>query len=377
MTRRAHGEGSLYQLPSGRWRDTVELGWEGGKRRRKYVHGRSQREVREALDRIKRTRAEGLTPAPERLTVGRFLDEWLTLTVEPSLAPKTFRTYSGIVKGHIRPVLGHHRLSALAASDVQRMLNAKAAAGLSKRTVGMIREVLRNGLNAALRAGLLARNPAEHVRVPRPERRDVRPYTSEQLRRLLAVAESDRLGALYIAVVGLGLRQSEALALRWEDVDLEKGVVTVSGALTRSGRTLLRKEPKTAAGRRRLPVPDFVLSSLQRHRVRQLEARILAGSRWVEGGCIFTTTIGTPLDGPTVTRRLHALLRAADLPDLRFHDLRHQFASWLLAGGENVRLVAELLGHQDSSLTLRTYSHVLPQAKVDAMSRLDRVLSGS
>jgi integrase len=201
MTRRAHGEGSLYQLPSGRWRDTVELGWEGGKRRRKYVHGRSQREVREALDRIKRTRAEGLTPAPERLTVGRFLDEWLTLTVEPSLAPKTFRTYSGIVKGHIRPVLGHHRLSALAASDVQRMLNAKAAAGLSKR--------------------------------------------------------------------------------------------------------------------------------------------------------------------------------AADLPDLRFHDLRHQFASWLLAGGENVRLVAELLGHQDSSLTLRTYSHVLPQAKVDAMSRLDRVLSGS
>lgn len=376
MSKRAHGEGSLYQLPNGKWRGAVDLGWEGGRRRRRYVYGSSQREARDKLDAFRRAQADGLTPAPERLTLGKFLDDWLTEVVAPATSPKTYRTYAGVVRVHLKPTLGHIRLRALAPIDVQRMLNAKAKEGLSKRSVAMIREVLRNALGGAIRMGYLARNPAELVSVPTPERRRVTPYTAVQVRRFLEAAGRDRLGALYATVIGLGLRQGEALGMRWTDLDLEASTLAVSGALKRVDGLLARQAPKTASSRRTLPLPDFVRDSLQRHRVRQIEERLAAGDRWRDTGYVFTTSVGTPLDGPTVTKRLHALLEAADLPDLTFHDLRHQFASILLGQGEQLKVVSELLGHQDSALTLRTYSHVLEEAKTTAVRRLDALVAG-
>lgn len=371
MRRRAHGEGSIYQLTDGRWRAALDLGWDEGRRRRKYFHGRTQAEVREKLAEYERARSDGQNPAPERLTVGRYLDDWLAQVVRPARAAKTVRTYEGVVRVHLKPGLGHVRLRALAPMDIQRLLNAKASKGLSRRSVQMIREVLRNALRGAVRMGYLPRNPAEHVSAPVPDRRRVRPLNASELRAFLAAAPQDRLGALFVTVVGLGLRQGEALALRWEDIDLEAPTLAVDGALKRVDGTLQRLAPKTASSRRRMPMPEFVSAELQRHRVRQLESRLLAGSRWQETGYVFTTTVGTPLDGPAVTKHLHRFLAAAGLPDLTFHDLCHQFASLLLAGGESLKVVSELLGHQDSALTLRTYSHVLPEAKRDAVHRLD------
>jgi len=371
VKRRAHGEGSIYRLGDGRWRAALDLGWEAGKRKRKYFHGHTQDEVRRKLGDYERALSDGRTPAPERLTVGRYLDDWLEEVVRPAKAPKTTRTYEGIVRVHLKPSLGHTRLRALAPLEIQRMLNAKAAAGLSRRTVQMIREVLRNALRGAVRMGYLPRNPAEHVSVPVPQRRRVRPFTVRELEDFLDAAPDDRLGALFVTVVGLGLRQGEALGLRWEDIDFDAGLLAVDGALKRVGGRLQRLEPKTVSSRRRLPMPDFVASELQRHRVRQLQQRLLAGSRWVDSGYVFTTTIGSPLDGPAVTKQLHRFLRNAGLPDMRFHDLRHQFASLLLAGGESVKVVSELLGHQDGALTLRTYSHVLPDAMRQAVHRMD------
>lgn len=371
MRRRAHGEGSIYQQPDERWRAALDLGWEEGKRRRKYFYGHTQAEVRQKLADYERALAGGHSPAPERLTVGRYLDSWLEDVVRPSKAPKTVRTYEGVVRVHLKPSLGHVRLNGLAPLEVQRMLNAKAAGGLSRRSVQMVREVLRNALSGAVRMGYMPRNPAEHVSVPVPERRRVRPFNPSELRSFLEATQGDRLGALFVTVVGLGLRQGEALGLRWEDIDLESRTLTVTGALKRVDGTLQRLAPKTASSRRRMPMPEFVASELQRHRVRQLESRLLAGSRWQETGYVFTTTVGTPLDGPTVTKHLHRFLRPSGLPDITFHDLRHQFASLLLAGGESLKVVSELLGHQDSALTLRTYSHVLPEAKRDAVHRLD------
>lgn len=371
MKRRAHGEGSIYQLRDGRWRAALDLGWDEGKRRRKYFYGLTQAEVRDKLSTYERALSDGQSPAPERLTVGRYLDDWIAEVVRPAKAPKTTRTYEGVVRVHLKPGLGHVRLKALAPMDIQRLLNAKASTGLSRRSVQIIREVLRNALRGAVRMGYLPRNPAEHVSAPAPDRRRVRPLNASELRAFLAAAPGDRLGALFVTVVGLGLRQGEALALRWEDIDLETRTLAVDGALKRVDGTLKRLAPKTASSRRRVPMPEFVAEEVQRHRLRQLESRLLAGSRWQETRYVFTTTVGTPLDGPTVTKHLHRFLARAGLPDLSFHDLRHQFASLLLAGGESLKVVSELLGHQDSALTLRTYSHVLPEAKRDAVHRLD------
>ena len=121
-------------------------------------------------------------------------------------------------------------------------------------------------------------------------------------------------------------------------------------------------------------MPEFVASELQRHRLRQLQARLLAGSRWVDSGYVFTTTVGTPLDGPAVTKHLHRFLARAGLPDLTLHDLRHVYGSTLVADGVSLKVVAELLGHQDAALTLRTYSHALPETKRDAVRRLDAIV---
>lgn len=371
MGKRAHGEGTIYQQPDGRWRAALDLGWDEGKRRRKYFYGHTQAKVRQKLGEYEHALSDGQSPAPERLTVGRFLDDWLSEIVRPAKAPKTVRTYEGVVRVHLKPGLGHVRLRALAPMDIQRLLNAKASKGLSRRSVQIIREVMRNALRGAVRMGYLPRNPAEHVSVPAPDRRRVQPLNASELRAFLDAAQGDRLGAVFVTVLGLGLRQGEALALCWEDMDLESRTLAVEGALKRVDGTLQRLAPKTASSRRRMPMPEFVASELQRHRVRQLESRLLAGSRWRETGYVFTTTVGTPLDGPTVTKHLHRFLRQAGLPDLTFHDLRHQFASLLLAGGESLKVVSELLGHQDSALTLRTYSHVLPEAKRDAVHRLD------
>ena len=180
-----------YQQPDERWRAALDLGWEEGKRRRKYFYGHTQAEVRQKLTEYERALSDGQTPAPERLTVGRYLDDWLEEVVRPSKAPKTTRTYEGIVRVHLKPGLGHVRLRALGPLELQRMLNAKAAGGLSKRSVQMIREVLRNALSGAVRMGYLPRNPAEYVSVPVPDRRRVRPLAASELRCFLDAAPED------------------------------------------------------------------------------------------------------------------------------------------------------------------------------------------
>lgn len=375
MSKRANGEGSIYQRGDGVWVGAMTFGWGDGTRQRKTVYGHTQREARTKLDAIRRAAQENRRPAPERLTVGQFLDRWMAESVAPHVRPKTLATYQGIVRLHIRPTLGQVRLNQLAPLDVQGILAARRASGLSPRTTAMIREVLRNALNQAVRLGLIARNPAALADAPAAPRRRLTPLSGEQARAFIAAVEDDRLGALFTVAIAVGLRQGEALGLRWQDVDLEDDKLTVAGALQRTRGGLRRVEPKTELSHRTIALPDIVSRRLRAHRTRQLEERILAGSRWAETGYVFTTTVGTPLDGPAVTKRLHRLLDEAGLPQQRFHDLRHACASLLLAQGVPARVVMETLGHSDIRLTLNTYSHVLPEIQRQAATQMDVLLA--
>jgi integrase len=197
----------------------------------------------------------------------------------------------------------------------------------------------------------------------------------EQARAFLDLVRGDRLEALYTVALAIGLRQGEALGLQWNDIDLDTGTLSVRHALQRIGGKLQLVEPKTRLSRRTIAMPPIVVTSLRAHRARQLQERLWAGSRWQEGNYVFASRIGTPLDGTNVTHGLQATLIAAGLPRQRFHDLRHACASLMLAQGVHPRVVMETLGHSQISLTMNTYSHVIPSLQREAADRMEEVLA--
>jgi integrase len=282
--------------------------------------------------------------------------------------------------------------------------------------------VLRASLNQARRWLLVVENVAELVEVPRHRVQEIQPLTPDQARTLIDSAKGHRLGAIVSVATAAGLRLGEALGLRWSDVNLEAGTLSVRQALERSGgdsaarrplaaerkamraslkaapkrsgerrrirtqleelrkkwrkvRTTLRvTEPKSTRSRRTIRLPVVVASALKTHRTGQLEERLAAGKHWEDSGLVFTSPIGTAMDPRNVSREFQVMLAAADVPHIRFHDLRHTAATLLLAQGVDPRTIMETLGHSQISLTLNTYSHVLPALQSDAADKMDAIL---
>jgi integrase len=376
MTRRGANEGTIRERKDGRWEARVLVTRPDGRRVRRSLLGRSRADVRDKLQAAIRAESSGLPPVGERLTLGAFLDLWLRDAAQPKVRPKTYTSYASIVRVHLQPGLGRHPLARLTPQQVQAFLNAKSASGLAPRTVAYIRAVLRQALREAERWGMVSRNVARLVEPPRVPRREVRPFSPDQARQFVDAIRGDRLEALYLVALGTGLRQGEILGLTWTDIDLGAATLTVRNALQRVNAKLELVEPKSATSHRVVALPTFVADGLRAHRTRQRTDRLLAGSRWHDDprGLVFTTTVGTPMDGIAVTRRFQALLASAGLPRQRFHDLRHACASLLLAQGVAPRVVMETLGHSQISLTLNTYSHVIPALGRAAADQMDAVL---
>jgi len=370
-TKRGNYEGSVYRRSDGRWVAAVSLG--DGKRVHRYAKTRADAATKLAA--VLKTAQDQLPIPPERGTVGQFLEDWLANTAKRTVRPSTFVSYEGLVRVHLVPELGKVPLIKLSPQHVERMINRKLAAGLSPRRVEYMRAVLRRALNDALRWGLVARNVATLVTPPRAERYEIRPLDPEQARRFLDTVRGDRLEALYSVALAVGLRQGEALGLRWQDVDFDKGVIYVRRALQRIGGSLQLVEPKTTRSRRAVVLPTTVTTALQQHRARQVAERLAAGSEWIDADLVFCTPMGRPLDASNVTHAFQKHLARAGLPRQRFHDLRHACASLLLAQGVSPRVVMEILGHSQVALTLDTYSHVLPSLTAEAAARMAAILS--
>lgn len=220
----------------------------------------------------------------------------------------------------------------------------------------------------------MPRNVATLADVPSVQRAEITPLTPEQAKQFLDIVQGDRLYALYVVALGLGLRKGEVLGLRWQDVDLERGALTVSSSLQRIDGQPHLVAPKTERSRRTLELPAVVLQALREHRHRQREERIRFADEWQESGLVFTTHIGTALEGRNVTRHFHAALARAGLPRFRFYDMRHSAASFLLAQGVDLKVIMGVLGHSQISLTANLYAHILPSLKKDIAARMDAVL---
>lgn len=237
--------------------------------------------------------------------------------------------------------------------------------------------VLRKALNHAMVRGLVSRNVAEGASLPRLDRKETKTLIPEEVKRFLKTASGDRLEALYVISVTCGLRQGELLGLRWEDVDLEAGTLKVRRQLQRSrdGSGMISIPTKNKKDRV-IRLCNDAIKSLKAHKERQVEQIASANGHWRDPEVVFASTIGTPLDPSTVVdRSFKPLLKQAQLPDIRFHDLRHACATPLLSEGVPVKVVQEILGHSSVSVTMDVYSHVLPDMQERAAAVMDDLLS--
>lgn len=372
MARRANGEGSISRTTDGRWVARVTTGYDRqGRAVRKALYAKTRAEASRRLVEFQALHARGLSAIDGRTTCGDWLQRWLSDAVRVTVRPSTYRAYETNVRLHLIPELGRITLAKLSPAHVRRLIAKKLDEGLAPRTVQFLRANLRAAVQQAVADGLIGRNVVDFVKGPSVPRFEVRPLDAHQLRTLIEGVRGDRLGALIICAITLGLRQGELLALTWSEVDLEARSVRVVRTL---GRDRVIGEPKSRSSRRVVPLSALAAEALVRHRERQEIERDFAGHRWREHGLVFTTTIGTPLDARNVGRYLKETLAKLDLPHQRFHDLRHACASLLL--GENVhpRVVMDLLGHSQISVTMNLYSHVMPAMQREAADRLDAVL---
>jgi integrase len=200
--------------------------------------------------------------------------------------------------------------------------------------------------------------------------------SKEEVQRLLEATRGDRLEALYVLAVYTGMRQGELLGLKWRDVDLENGTISVRRTLTKSGGRLLLGEPKTKKSRRTIRLTEPAVRALREHLDRQMEAMQRLGDFYRDEGLVFASEVGTLINPSNLRKRSFApLLRRAGLPKIRFHDLRHTCATLLLNRNLHPKYVQELLGHANIAITLDTYSHVIPGMGDQAARAMEDALS--
>jgi integrase len=373
--RRGAGEGSIYQRPDGSWCGIVDQGIVNGKRKRKFIYGSTRKEVAEKLKQLLHQQQQGVNIDPERLTVAAFLDRWLEQVIKPHRRARTYRSYADTVRLHLTPRLGHHLLAKLSAVHVQTMINDLTATS-GARTTQYARAVLQRALNRAVKWDLVPRNVVLATDPPKSIARSITPLSEAQARKLLAVVAGHRLEALYRIALSLGLRRGEVLGLQWADIDFAKQTLRVSGSLQRAQGTLERSLPKTRAGARTLALPPVLVQLLADQQQRLADERADIGLDWQEHDLVFPSERGTPMEPSNLHRHFKATLRQAGLPHTtRFHDLRHSCATFLIAQGVHPRVVMEILGHSQISLTMNTYGHVLPETQREATSKVADLFS--
>jgi integrase len=321
----------------------------------------------------------GIFVAPSPITVSEYFDRWLQAAAKPKLSERTYADYEDLLERYVRSQFGHKKLSELKTLDVQELYSVMLQRGLSARTVRYTHAVISSAFKQAVKWGMLARNPAAFVDLPRQARKEMKALSPEEAARFLEAAADDRYGVLFHFALITGTRPEEYLGLQWKDIDLEKGVVIVQRTLVwrRRGGGWYFGEPKTTKSRRSIPIPFSLVQGLKEHRRHQAEELLKGGPEYQRLDLVFATAQGGPLMVQNLFRRhFKPILKQAGLPQaIRLYDLRHSCASLLLAADENPKVVSERLGHATVTLTLDTYSHVLPTMQKAASEKLENLIA--
>ncbi len=380
--KRGNGEGSISRRKTGGWMAQYAV-YTAESRKRKTIYGKTRAEVAKKLSKALSDREGGLIFDAGNLTVGQYMTRWLSDSVKGVVKETTHANYSYITRVHIFPALGRVKLKNLTPAHVRHFYGEKAHnTNLSAATVKKMHVVLRKALSQAVSDELIQRNAADSVKPPRASApgEEIRPLNSEEYSAFLEASRGERLEALYVLAAHCGLREGELLALRWEDVDLDaaKPALLVRRTITRGegGRGyVMGKSTKSGKGRR-VRLTRRAVMALKDHRKRQLEERMRLAGLWQDQDLVFPNEIGSLLNPSNLRNRSFKRVKARSgvREDLRFHDLRHTCATLLLREGVNVKVVSEMLGHASITITLNTYSHVLPDMQDSAADAMEAAL---
>jgi integrase len=355
---RAHGEGTITQRKDGSWQGQLSLGTTAdGKRRRKTVYGSTKQEVREKLEQLKRTVADG-TYSDTRPVVSDYLDRWLNEKAR-TLKASTLEEYKRCVHQHIIPRVGSIKLDKLTPLQAQTLVG-EIADHSGASTANKSRVVLLSAYRQAIRWKLVAVNPVDAVDPLPEQKRDMKLWTPQQGQVFLATAEEHRLFAFFYLAMSTGLRRGELLGLRWQDV-------TRNALLIRETRVKVKgklqvETPKTSKGTRRVTISPDVLTVLGNHRKR-LESEREDSWPQTYRDLVFLSEAGTPMNPDNLRRLQNSLMDKAGVPRVRLHDLRHLHGSVCINNGMDPKALAERLGHSRASFTLDRYVHLFDEQR--------------
>ena len=372
--RRGNGEGSITLRADGRYQATYyEKTVKGPKRR--YVYGKTRREASDKMVRGMARNDGGLAFDAGKLTVGEYLDRWLDGSMKDTVTASTFERYEQVVRLHLQPILGKNKLKDLNSLHVQGLYREKLNEGLSAATVRKVHNALHKALVQAVRWSLVPNNATDGAQAPKPRAKEVTPLNNEQAKALLEAARGDRLEALYVTALTTGARKGELLALKWDDLDLERGLLRIRRSITRVRGRFELGETKNKEGRE-IELTARAVAALKAHRKRQLEERLELAGLWEDRGLVFATQRGTLINPSNLRRSSFApLLKETGLPPaFRFHDLRHTCATLLLKERARPKEVQSLLGHKTIAMTMNTYGHLIPGMGKETAEAMERAL---
>ena len=379
--RRANGEGSIRKRPDSRWegRYTAGRDLETGKTIYKNVLGKTQAEVKTKLKQAIQENAEVDTLKAEKYTVGQWMDVWFENYAKIKVRPTSHQTYRGYIDNHIKPNIGKIPLGKLTTLELQKLykkllsrgrvdrIEAKGQPkGLSPKTVRNIHQVISSAMDFAKAQKLIAVNPTDGCALPKLEHREMKTLPVEQLASFLREAKESGVFEMYYIELATGLRRGELLGLKWEDLDLEQCTLRVQRQVSRINGEVVEAPLKTKNSYRTISLGTDAVGILK-------EQRKKCGS----SEYVFPSPTGGPISPDSVIQMLHRVLKRAGLPKVRFHDLRHTFATVALQNGVDIKTVSGMLGHYSAGFTLDTYAHVTTAAQREAAKTMTSVLSGA
>lgn len=374
--------------PGGSWYYTVTVGLTPSGKRKQQQRGGfpTKRAAEQAARQVLQSVDDGSYIPRSRQTLGQYLmDDWLP-SLPSRVKPSTFQHYAVNVRCHIVPRLGGVVLIRLTALQIEAMYadlltngRVDGRGGLSPRTVNHVHRALSHALGDAVRNGKVPRNVAAIAKPPSVPRVEMRIWSPQELRHFLDHMRThhQRLYALWALAATTGMRRGEILGLQWADLDLGSRRLVVSRTVSKIGGVLHVGEPKTANGRRVLSLDEVTVASLRTHKAIQAGERLAWGEGWRDEDWVFTKENGTLVDPYWVSHTLPRFASEAGLPKIRFHDLRHSYASAALMAGVHSKVVSTRLGHATVGFTLDTYAHALPAQDEDAAERTAAAIFGS
>src|SRR5581483_2750060 len=371
-----------------KWAVVIDVGRDPstGKRVRRWHSGFTTRKEAERAARDLLTRVENETyvdTSQGRRSVGEFLvDEWLPAK-RATVKATTLASYRLHVNAYIVPQLGAVRLSSLRASqlnafyaDLLETGRCSAAGGLSPKTVRNVHGTLHKALDDAVRWGRIARNPAALADPPKATSPEMRIWTAHQLRAFLDHVRTDRLVAAWHLLTTTGMRRGELLGLRWVDVDLDVGCLSVRQTRVSVDYEVSVGSPKTERATRAVALDPATIAVLREDRSRQLEDRLAWGPAWADTGLVFTREDGTEIHPQRLSQYFRRLVASSGLPTIRLHDVRHSYATALIKAGQPIKVVSQRIGHAAPTITMAIYQHVLPSDDEEAAAAGARVILG-